>query len=37
VQVKIGACDSHLVNLQKLDELTRDGVITHARINEARV
>lgn len=36
VQVKIGACDSHLANLQKLDELTRDGVITAVRINEAR-
>lgn len=36
VQVKIGACDSHLVNLQKLDELTQDGIITADRINEAR-
>lgn len=36
VQVKIGACDSHLSNLEKLNELTQDGVITEARITEAR-
>lgn len=36
VQVKIGACDSHLANLQKLYELTQDGIITVDRINEAR-
>ncbi|MDD3101852.1 MAG: hypothetical protein PHE59_01785 [Patescibacteria group bacterium] len=35
VQVKIGACDSHLVNLQKLNELTKDGVITADRIKES--
>lgn len=35
VQVKIGACDKHLPNLQKLYELTREGVITNAHINEA--
>lgn len=36
VQVKIGSCDKHLANLQKLDELTRDGIITSNRINKAR-
>lgn len=36
VQVKIGACDTHLPNLQKLDLLTRDGVITEMRIAESR-
>jgi len=35
VQVKIGACDKHKLNLQKLHELTQDGVITVSRINEA--
>lgn len=37
VQVKIGACDKHLPNLQKLHKLTLDGVITKARIGEALV
>src|SRR3989344_4039782 len=36
IQVKIGACDVHLPNLQKLDELTRNGVITNMHISEAR-
>ncbi|MEX0930601.1 MAG: hypothetical protein WDZ79_02890, partial [Candidatus Paceibacterota bacterium] len=36
VQVKIGACDAHLPNLQKLHELTREGVITTTHICEAR-
>lgn len=35
VQVKIGACDKHLANLQKLDELTKDRIITAERINMA--
>ncbi len=35
VQVKIGACDSHLTNLQKLDKLTQGGVISLGRIKEA--
>lgn len=37
VQVKIGACGTHLSNLQRLHELTKDGVITSTSINEARV
>lgn len=37
VQVKIGACDKHLTNLQKLDELTKDGVITAEMIKVAAV
>ena len=37
VQVKIGACDKHLPNLRRLDDLTHDGVITQERINQARV
>lgn len=36
VQVKIGACDMHLPNLKKLDELTREGVVTNTYISEAR-
>ena len=36
VQVKIGACDMHITNLEKLDELMLDGIITQARIAEAR-
>lgn len=35
VQVKIGACDEHLENLEKLNELVKDGVITSARVSEA--
>ncbi|MFA5051074.1 MAG: hypothetical protein WC499_03095 [Patescibacteria group bacterium] len=35
VQVKIGACDKHLVNLQKLDGLAKDGIITVEKIQEA--
>ena len=35
VQVKIGACDEHLSNLERLDTLTRDGIITKARITSA--
>jgi len=33
--VQICACDEHLENLKKLAELTKDGVITSARIREA--
>jgi hypothetical protein len=37
VQVKIGACNHHLPNLERLNELTRhDGIITSQRITEAR-
>jgi hypothetical protein len=36
VQVKVGACGRHLRNLEKLHRLTSDGVVTSARINEAR-
>lgn len=37
VQVKIGACDKHLPNLERLDQLTRqDGTITAERIADAR-
>ena len=38
VQVKIGACDKHVANLEKLHTLTRDadGVITEAHIKEAK-
>ena len=36
VQVKIGACDTHLPNLQKLHELTQNGVITSTHISEAQ-
>jgi len=37
VQVKVGACDKHKKNLQKLDELTSsaDGVITSEMIETA--
>jgi len=35
VQVKVGACNAHLPNLRRLDELTRDGVITSVHISEA--
>jgi len=36
VQVKIGACNTHLPNLQKLFELVKDdSIITNARISEA--
>lgn len=36
VQVKIGACNTHLPNLEKLHELTRDGFITSVRISAAQ-
>lgn len=36
VQVKIGACDKHLTNLEKLNELTKDGIITTSRIAKAK-
>lgn len=36
VQVKIGACDFHLGNLKKLNQLTHDGVITSERVHEAK-
>jgi len=35
VQVKIGACNQHLGNLQLLDAATADGRITLDRVNEA--
>ena len=35
VQVKVGACNTHLLNLEKLLELTRDGVITTEKIASA--
>jgi len=35
VQVKIGACDKHLPNLQRLDELTKDGILTQEMVEEA--
>ncbi|HLD06116.1 MAG TPA: hypothetical protein VJC16_01100, partial [Candidatus Nanoarchaeia archaeon] len=37
VQVKIGACKGHVPHLQKLQALAEDGVITSARIEEAKV
>jgi hypothetical protein len=36
VQVKIGACDAHLPNLETLHAATADGIITRERINAAR-
>ena len=38
VQVKIGACETHLRNLEKLHRLTeeKDGVITQGIVSEAR-
>jgi hypothetical protein len=36
VQIKIGACDAHLVNLKALEELTTDGTITVERVAEAK-
>lgn len=36
IQVKIGACDRHRPNLQKLDDLAGDGIITAAYISQAR-
>ncbi len=37
VQVKIGACDEHLGNLQRLDLATAtDGVINASQVEEAR-
>lgn len=36
VQVKIGACVEHRPNLEKLDALTQDGIITTARIRAAQ-
>lgn len=35
VQVKIGACDKHLPNLKKLNDLTREGVIKSEYITQA--
>ena len=35
VQVKIGACEKHVENLEKLNELVKDGIITTARVREA--
>ncbi len=35
IQVKIGACDAHLPNLQLLDKLCNDGVITLDRVAAA--
>lgn len=35
VQVKIGACNKHLKNLKKLDQLTKDGVITEEIISQS--
>lgn len=36
VQVKIGACDTHVPNLKRLYELVRDAVITPELIKEAQ-
>ncbi|MEX2209807.1 MAG: hypothetical protein WD603_00175 [Patescibacteria group bacterium] len=36
VQVKVGACDTHRPNLDRLYELTGDGVINAERIETAR-
>lgn len=36
VQVKVGACDDHLANLNYLYQITGDGIITSARIQQAR-
>lgn len=37
VQVKIGACEEHLPNLEKLDALVRlDGIVTAEKVAEAR-
>lgn len=35
VQVKIGACDRHVDNLEKLHELVGDGIITEEKISQA--
>lgn len=35
VQVKIGACDKHLANLQKLDQLAGKGIITQEMVHQA--
>lgn len=35
VQVKVGACDQHLVNLRVLDRICEDGVITSEKIQRA--
>lgn len=35
VQVKIGACDSHLPNLERLHSLVSDGIITKERIAQS--
>lgn len=35
VQVKVGACEKHFINLQKLDGLVKDGVITEEKIRVA--
>lgn len=35
IQVKIGACDTHRSNLEKLHELCADGTINQTRIQEA--
>jgi len=35
VQVKIGACDVHLPNLQKLEELAKDGILTQEIVKAA--
>ena len=36
IQVKIGACDKHLPNLEKLAELTSDGIITLDKVEKAK-
>lgn len=35
IQVKIGACNAHLPNLQKLDELAKDGILTQEMVTAA--
>ena len=35
VQVKVGACHGHLVNLERLDQLVQGGVITQDNVSQA--
>lgn len=36
VQLKVGACDEHLPNLEKLDQLVKDGILLQPYIEEAK-
>ncbi len=36
IQVKIGACEKHKPNLEALHALTKDGIITQEKVDEAK-